>query len=108
MSYELFIGNTNTTANFLIDSDSGLDNGTFHYVNYYNASNFSSTYYWRVHYNDTNNHRNETFSFSPVQSGGGMSSRSSSPVAMGLVGGMLGSIVIVLLFYRKKRGQGMH
>ncbi|GAH94520.1 unnamed protein product, partial [marine sediment metagenome] len=34
-------------------------------------SKFGTIYFWRVHYNDSSDHVNETFSFRPVQPGGG-------------------------------------
>jgi len=96
MSYNIYIGNTNTTTNYLLDSETGLDNGTYHYVNFYNASSFGTTYWWRVHYNDSSSHVNETFSFKPVQpGGGGMGAAGSVMGVIGLVGifGLLGFIM---------------
>jgi len=102
MSYKLYIGNTNITTNYLLDSDTGLDNGTYFYVNFYNASDYGTSYWWRVHYNDSSTHVNETFNFHIVLAGGG--GMGAGGTVAGIVG-VIGLFGLLGFFWNHRRKQ---
>jgi hypothetical protein len=98
MSYKIYTGDTAESCNNLIASATGLDNGTFYFVNYYNATNYT-TYYWRIHFNDTQYHGNNTFNFINTYEGGILTSPS------GLIGiiGMFGFVTGLMALNRNKK-----
>ena len=99
MNYTIFWGNSSTNTTITVATGENINNGTY-YTALSNASEYITTYHWRVQYNDGTNWVNETFSFT---------TRHESPtrivhenkVAMGIMGGLL--LFAIYIFIRRNR-----
>ena len=103
MNYTIYTGNTSENCTHLLGAGVLVGDGTYHYVNYFNASSYTS-FYWRVSVtDDAGNTTGETFLFTSRMSGGGGMGGSSGLAAVGLCGilGLLG----VFGFLSRRRKQ---
>lgn len=95
----------NSTANATIQlgaTQSGLGNGTYNQL-FYPATNYSTTYYWRVYVNDGTDYVNNTFHFTTTTVPG--DDRVFSRSVIGVIGiiGLVGLMIGLLYNRRKKR-----
>jgi len=103
MTLRFYYGNSTANATTQLGAtQSGLGNGTYNQL-FYPATNYSTTYYWRVYANDGTDYVNNTFYFTTTATpggGGGISSRSVIGV-IGIIGliGLIGG----LLYSRKRK-----
>ena len=86
-----------------ISNFSSVNNGTYHYVNYFNATNYTVDYYWRVYADDGTQHVNETFHFTPSMQGGQVISSQGAGISIAAAGMMIGVIALVFATSKRKK-----
>ena len=93
MNYTIYTGNSTVNCTHKLATGSLVGDGTYHYVNYYNASEYD-TFYWRVNAtDDVGNSTSETFLFSTrLSGGGGMSDNGMAAVGLCGIIGIIGFI----------------
>jgi len=93
MNYTIYTGNSTVNCTHKLATGSLVYDGTYHYVNYYNASDYD-TFYWRVNVtDDVGNSTSETFLFSTrLSGGGGMGDNGMAAVGLCGILGIMGFI----------------
>ena len=93
MNYTIYTGNSTVNCTHKLATGSLVGDGTYHYVNYYNASEYD-TFYWRVNVtDDVGNSTSETFLFSTrLSGGGGMGDNGMAAVGLCGILGIMGFI----------------
>ena len=100
--YGATIGNENT----ILGNENNITNSTQSKL-FFQASNRSTTYYWRVMANDGIHYINKTYSFTSDFVGGGISRPSNIALAvMGMMFGIFGLLSMFALKKRKKNKEG--
>ena len=93
MNYTIYTGNSSVNCTHKLATGSLVYDGTYQYVNYYNASEYD-TFYWRVNVtDDVGNSTSETFLFSTrLSGGGGMGDNGMAAVGLCGIIGIIGFI----------------
>ena len=102
MNYTIYRGNSSANTTTVLDNDAGVGNGTYHYTNYFTASNYTS-YWWRVYANDSTQEVNETLTFTCSRAGGGIISSGGGSIAIAAAAMMIGIIALVFVFSKRRR-----
>jgi len=91
-----------------LTSVSNVSDGTFHFVNYYTATDYGDYYWWAVNASDDNSYTNTSFSFRPVRGGGSVVSGGGGVgLAVGAAGVLLAVFAVVLIFSRRRKNNNM-
>ena len=102
MNYTIYIGNSSINTTTVLDTNTNVINGTYHYNNYFTASNYTS-YWWKVSANDSVQTVNESFVFTTGRSGGGVISSGSGSIGIAAGAIMIGVIALVFAFSKRRR-----
>ncbi len=103
MNYTIYTGNSSINCTSVLASAVNVSAGTHHYVNYFNATEFYTDYYFAVHANDGTSWVNETYNFSVVRQSSNIIGGGGGAIAMGIAGGLLGALIILVILYKRRK-----
>lgn len=98
MNYSIFYGLSEGNENILINSSQNVVNNTFNSL-FFQASDYSTVYYWRVMLDDGLFYTNYTFNFRTV---GYIGQVSSNSIALAAAAFLIGLIPLVFVINRKR------
>jgi len=101
MNVSFYYGTTEGNENTLLGTDNNVANGSYS-QSFFQASNRSTTYYWRIQVDDGETYINETFEFKTEGFPGGTVGQPSGNYIYGVIG-LLGIAILPLVLWKLKK-----